>query len=126
MASQASKLDIAINLVVPTAPLIIQCDESQIQQILINAVKNSIESIGQSGEITLIARQESPHLSVNDNGPGISDEEQGHLFTPFYSTKPDGQGIGLILIRDVLLNHEATFQLYTDKEVAETRLEISF
>ena len=126
MASQASKLDIAINLVVPTAPLIIQCDESQIQQILINAVKNSIESIVQGGQITLIASQESPHLSVIDNGPGISHEEQGHLFTPFYSTKPDGQGIGLILIRDILLNHKATFQLYTDKEAAETRLEISF
>lgn len=126
MASQASKLDIAINLVVPTAPLIMRCDQSQIQQILINAVKNSIESIGDTGQITLIASQESPHLSVIDNGPGISHEEQGHLFTPFYSTKPDGQGIGLILIRDILLNHKATFQLYTDKEAAETRLEISF
>ncbi len=126
MVAQAHDRDIDIKLQLPAKPLVIQCDESQIQQILINAVKNSIESIGTEGSITLVASHHAPHLIVIDDGPGISEEQKSKLFTPFYSSKPTGQGIGLILIRDILMNHGATFQLYTDNLKDETRLEITF
>ena len=53
-------------------------------------------------------------LTITDNGRGISPEAAQHLFTPFFSTKPQGQGIGLLLIRDILTAHGCTFTLQTD------------
>ena len=53
---------------------------------------------------------------IRDNGPGVSTENMGKLFTPFFSTKPDGQGVGLTLIREILSNHEAQFSLKTNDD----------
>ena len=52
-------------------------------------------------------------LKVVDNGKGISKEVEAKLFSPFFSTKPNGQGIGLIFIREVLMRHGCTFSLRT-------------
>jgi nitrogen-specific signal transduction histidine kinase len=53
---------------------------------------------------------------LENDGPGIPPEVQRHLFTPFYSTKRDGQGIGLTLIRDILLQHHFPFSLKTQPD----------
>ena len=64
------------------------------------------------GEI--IVRTLSPAIvEVVDNGKGISKEVEAKLFSPFFSTKPNGQGIGLIFIREVLMRHGCTFSLRT-------------
>ena len=52
-------------------------------------------------------------LEIADTGAGISREVEARLFSPFFSTKPNGQGIGLIFIRDVLIKHGCTFSLRT-------------
>ena len=54
-----------------------------------------------------------------------SKEDEAKLFTPFFSTKPNGQGIGLLLIREVLTKHHCTFSLRTDAE-GITRFRIVF
>lgn len=92
-------------------PLYIQFDVQQIELVLINVIKNSIEAIEDKGTI-IITTQNSPlQLSVQDSGKGISEENKFNLFTPFFSTKKDGQGIGLMLIRDILINHGFVFSL---------------
>ena len=126
MSSQAESHTIEIQLDLPSDPVKLYCDPNQMQQILINAVKNSIESIGESGAVTLRASHKRPQIVVIDNGAGITKEHQDKLFTPFYSSKPTGQGIGLILIRDILLNHGANFRLYSTEDLSETRFEMSF
>ena len=126
MSSQAESHTIEIQLDLPSDPVKLYCDPNQMQQILINAVKNSIESIGESGAVTLRASHKRPQIVVIDNGAGITKEHQDKLFTPFYSSKPTGQGIGLILIRDILLNHGAKFRLYSTEDLSETRFEMSF
>ena len=65
-------------------------------------------------------------LTITDNGRGISPEVAQNLFTPFYSTKPQGQGIGLLLIRDILTAHGCTFSLLTDPTDHLTRFSIPF
>ena len=65
-------------------------------------------------------------LVITDNGRGISPEAAQHLFTPFFSTKPQGQGIGLLLIRDILTAHGCTFTLQTDPADHLTRFTILF
>ena len=70
--------------------------------------------------------ESSVELSVIDNGPGIPPEVSANLFTPFFSTKPQGQGIGLMLIRDILSAHGCTFSLLTDPADHLTRFTIHF
>lgn len=87
-------------------------DASLFEQVLVNIIKNAAESIEKDGEI--IVRTLSPAIvEVVDNGKGISKEVEAKLFSPFFSTKPNGQGIGLIFIREVLMRHGCTFSLRT-------------
>ncbi len=65
-------------------------------------------------------------LIITDNGHGIPSSVATHLFTPFFSTKPQGQGIGLLLIRDILTSHHCTFSLLTGPEDRLTRFTIQF
>lgn len=104
----------------------ILCDSSQIQQVIINAIKNAIESIGEAGEITITLQNQQPQLTIADNGPGIETSVKDQLFTPFFSTKPDGQGIGLIISREILISHGAQFSLYTEESSGLTKFEIRF
>ena len=64
-------------------------------------------------------------LEIADNGEGISKDVEAKLFTPFFSTKPNGQGIGLIFIREVLMKHDCTFSLRTYPD-GITRFRICF
>jgi len=81
----------------PRVPL----DKNQIEQVLVNVLRNAMDAIGEDGSIALrlSANGERPSLSVRDDGPGIPPEAEPHLFTPFFSTKREGQGIGLTLVR---------------------------
>ncbi len=90
----------------------VKMDASLFEQVRVNIIKNAAESIEKDGEI--IVRTLSPAtIEVVDNGKGISKEVEAKLFSPFFSTKPNGQGIGLIFIREVLMRHGCTFSLRT-------------
>lgn len=86
----------------------VRMDASLFEQVLVNIIKNAAESIegdagenGQQGEI--IVRTTAPaSVEVVDNGPGISKETEAKLFSPFFSTKPNGQGIGLVFILSLI------------------------
>lgn len=103
----------------------VHIDTVLFQQVLINIIKNSIEA-----EPTTIWI-ETPSkggwgVCFTDNGRGISPDIAQNLFTPFFSTKPKGQGIGLLLIRDILTAHRCTFSLLTDPNDHLTRFTIQF
>lgn len=85
----------------------VSLDRHQMEQVVVNVFKNAIESIGEDGEIVLsLAREDGrPTLRVADSGRGIAREAESHLFVPFFSTKRDGRGLGLVLIREVVGQH---------------------
>lgn len=91
----------------------LKIDPIQFEQALINILKNSVESIYGMGIIQIILSIKERKLTIRDNGKGISPENSRKLFTPFFSTKPHGQGIGLTLVREILLNHSFRFALST-------------
>lgn len=104
----------------------VHLDTVLFQQVLINIVKNAVESIGEA-ERGLITISATPfQLVVTDNGHGIPPAIAKDLFTPFFSTKPQGQGLGLLLIRDILTSHHCIFNLLTDPEDHLTRFTIQF
>jgi len=91
----------------------VMVDASLFEQVMVNIIKNSAESIESQGEIIITTTNNPICLEVADNGKGINKETAAKLFSPFFSTKPEGQGIGLIFIREVLLKHGCTFSLRT-------------
>ncbi len=109
----------------------VHLDPSLFEQVLVNIIKNAVESIQsikdqsyRQGEITV--RTTYPAcVEVVDNGSGISKDMESKLFSPFFSTKPNGQGIGLIFIREVLSRHGCTFSLHTYND-GLTRFRILF
>ncbi len=91
----------------------VMLDAPLFEQVLVNIIKNAAESIGEGGDIFIRTSAEPATLEVADTGAGIPKEVEAKLFSPFFSTKPNGQGIGLIFIREVLIKHGCTFSLRT-------------
>lgn len=104
---------------------VVKIDTVLFEQVLVNIIKNAAESIGECGDIYIRTTDSPVTLEIADTGKGISREVEAKLFSPFFSTKPNGQGIGLIFIREVLTKHECTFSLRTYSD-GLTRFRISF
>ena len=104
---------------------VVSIDTSLFEQVIINIIKNSAESIGEAGEIIIRTSASPSMLEIGDTGQGISKDVEAKLFSPFFSTKPNGQGIGLIFIREVLMKHDCTFSLRTYPD-GITRFRICF
>ena len=86
----------------------LKADRSQIEQVLINLIKNAYESGATEVEVT--ARGEGV-ICVQDNGCGMSPDVLEHAFIPFFTTKPTGTGIGLALCRQIILKHGGTISV---------------
>ncbi|MFT3949823.1 MAG: ATP-binding protein [Agriterribacter sp.] len=91
----------------------ITADPQQMEQVLINIVKNAVEAIATEGYISFNINRYKRELTIANNGKEITGEESAQLFSPFFSTKKDGQGIGLMLIKEILTNHGFAFSLKT-------------
>ena len=84
-------------------------DHVQIQQVVINLVRNSIDALvdreAPNITVTTESRGEMVEIAVTDNGPGLTPEVRARLFEPFFSTKPEGIGIGLSICRTIVEAH---------------------
>jgi two-component system, NtrC family, nitrogen regulation sensor histidine kinase NtrY len=117
MEFKAKEKSILFEFELPNDPLSILADLSQIEQVLINIVKNAIEAQDKtSGVILFKLNKDKRELLIIDNGKGISKDVEPMLFSPFFTNKNGGQGIGLTLIREVLTNHGFAFSLSNRKE----------
>jgi two-component system nitrogen regulation sensor histidine kinase NtrY len=90
-------------------PPAVDLDRNQIEQMLVNVLKNALESIGEDGTIAVRLGHDS--LTIRDSGPGIPEEVRALLFTPFFSTKRNGRGLGLTLVQEILSAHGFDFSL---------------
>jgi signal transduction histidine kinase len=129
MKTQLKKSTIDFSYSCESEFLTIQADEEMIEQVLINLVKNAIESLSNSkkGRITLRGetRDDSVIIEVIDNGPGIIKEALTRIFVPFFTTKKSGSGIGLSLSRQIMQMHNGTLTVESEPDV-ETVFSLKF
>ena len=105
----------------------VRADPDQLEQALLNLVRNAADAARQTdGGVTVRWRTMDRHVEilVEDEGPGIA--ETDNLFVPFYSTKADGAGIGLVLARHIAESHDGALDLAnrTDTQGAQARFRL--
>lgn len=97
-------------------------DGIQMEQVLVNIVKNAYEAIDRNDRIRIVGEANPPSILIENNGPDIPDEVRENLSTPFFTTKPSGQGIGLMFVREVLNNHRLPFSLTSQNGLTQFRI----
>jgi nitrogen fixation/metabolism regulation signal transduction histidine kinase len=92
-------------------PVHISIDPDQIEQVLINLMRNAVEAAGEHGGVRVRWRGDggAAVVEVEDDGPGLARTD--NLFVPFFTTKPHGTGIGLVLSREIVENHGGSISL---------------
>ena len=103
-----------LNLTLSDTPFMVMLDTTMFELVLVNILKNAVENAATMIDIS--TEVNSRLLVVTDNGKGISEENASKIFSPFFSTKPHGQGLGLIMIQEILLKHNCSFSLKTGED----------
>jgi PAS domain S-box-containing protein len=88
-------------------------DPGQIRQVLINLFKNALEAMPEGGELTVSTEVQDNYLvlKITDTGHGIPPEQLHHLFTPFFTTKPGGTGLGLTICQGLITQHQGEISI---------------
>ena len=112
---QARKLGVQVHVDCPPGLPQVLCDRTMVEQVLLNLARNGMQAMANQAEIkrlSLSVQQAASNATsrwlvfrVADSGPGISDEVAQQLFTPFFTTKAEGMGLGLSLCRTVVEQH---------------------
>ncbi len=93
--------NVEIETHLPNGPVRAYMDRGRLRQIMLNLLQNAQQSMEDGGQIDveLVRRRGKAEITVIDNGPGISEMDRQRIFEPFFSTKPDGTGLGLALVK---------------------------
>jgi signal transduction histidine kinase len=84
--------------------LLVAADEDKLQRVLVNGIRNALEAMGNQGTLRLSASglRRQAEFRIEDTGPGISEESADRIFTPFFTTKANGTGLGLAYSKKVM------------------------
>jgi PAS domain S-box-containing protein len=112
--------DIRIETDLPSEPLYVDGDESQLTQVMMNLVTNARDAMPKGGTITLRARRDPAHaelvrFAVSDTGIGIRRDILERVFEPLFTSKPNGTGLGLAVVHQVVTAHGGA--VFVDSEV---------
>ena len=103
-------------------------DKSQMEQVFINLFKNADEAMTQLDEklVTIVCSEDTKwqHIYIRDSGKGIKNTD--NVLVPFYTTKPNGSGIGLALCRQILFNHNGMLKIRNRQDIQGAEIILSF
>lgn len=124
LVQRVAGLETRIAVKVERGPdVVIRADPDQIEQLLINLVRNAVDaSFETNGGVTIgwhLNDASSVEIFVEDEGTGLTDS--ANLFVPFFTTKPNGMGIGLVLCRQIAEGHRGTLSLQNRKQARGAR-----
>ena len=128
-SADLEKTGIQFKTICPEKELEIRADRNMLEQAVINLMNNSMEALGerQDAEIILEANKEGKEVEIliTDNGQGIDPSVLEDIFTPFFSTKSGGSGIGLPLVKQIMRLHGGSVSIYSLKDQG-TRVSLRF
>ncbi len=112
-AAPALARGVHVSISVEPPGLRVPGDETRLRQALTNLIQNALEALGGAGRLELAARQRARlvELVVRDSGPGVAAEAQARLYEPFYTTKTEGAGLGLALVRRIAELHGGSVEM---------------
>jgi nitrogen fixation/metabolism regulation signal transduction histidine kinase len=112
-SAELSARGIELRISADTELPLVSMDRNQMDQVVINVIRNAAEAIKRNGIIEINARNGAGRveIAVTDSGAGLDDAVRDRLFTPFFTTKPQGQGLGLTLVKEILTQHRFRFAL---------------
>jgi two-component system nitrogen regulation sensor histidine kinase NtrY len=125
MKHDIKRSDIELTTYVEPKDLMLYVDKEQIEQVLINIVKNAIQALASHDEHegqkrlninATINQDDKIQIGIKDNGPGIEEEALKKIFIPFFTTKKSGSGIGLSLSKQILRKHNAIITVNSEIE----------
>ncbi|GAA0891803.1 sensor histidine kinase [Fulvivirga kasyanovii] len=113
------KSNIRLVMDIKARELKVKADHELLEQVLINLIKNAIEALdgAENGEISIAVRRAGARkiaMTIEDNGPGMSKETIDRIFTPFYTTKKKGTGIGLSFARQIMKLHNGSVTVQSE------------
>ena len=125
MEPQLASKEIQLEVGLPEEELYVWADLEKIEQVLINLIKNAMEALEENAQpqIRISAFEPNPetiHIEISDNGKGIPKELQDKIFTPFFTTRKKGSGIGLSLGRQIMNMHGGTLSLVGNSQEGTT------
>ena len=114
--------DAHVELDIPSDIPSIRLDKDQIKQAFFNIIKNALQAMPEGGLLRISAAASDLFLAMSfkDNGPGISAENLGRIFDPYYTTKADGSGIGLMIVQRIIQDHGGRIDVHSEPGVGTT------
>ena len=88
-------------------------DRAQLRQALVNLLQNALDAVNGNGHVILAATSKPTdiEISVTDNGPGLTPEQTARLFSPGFTTKAHGSGLGLVMVERIVSDHQGTINV---------------
>jgi signal transduction histidine kinase len=116
--SEAVLSNVELTFIPSSKEVMVWMDGKQIKQVLLNLIQNALQAINESltersGKITIrtCLAEETVSVLVEDNGQGMTEDVMQNLFKPFYTTKKEGNGIGLAVCSEIVKSHHGTIQV---------------
>jgi nitrogen fixation/metabolism regulation signal transduction histidine kinase len=93
-------------------------DGNQIKRASVNLIKNALEAIPPGGRVTIrtFSSDRTATLIIADNGPGLSPQARENLFNPYFTTKPGGSGLGLVIVKKIVNEHDGRIRIGSSTE----------
>lgn len=127
--TELEKLNVLVDL--PQSKNQVRIDEGELQMIIVNLLQNSLywlETISSNRKIAVRIDRTGDDLSIifSDNGPGIKEDHHSLIFEPYFSTRPDGIGLGLTIVGELVTEYDGEFSLIDDEVLSGASFKITF
>lgn len=126
-AQELQDLNVKVDILFDASLPSIIADPQQVKQVFFNIVKNAMEAMDCGGLLAITTTADDDYLVLHfaDNGVGIDEETMGHILEPYYTTKPTGHGLGMMIVQRIMRAHGGQMSMESRRDLG-TRITLRF